>query len=159
MKRAWILFLVVLFLPGTSVLAQSRMDKPNDITLELLGRCFLYSFSYQRMVAPQVGLEAGFSLIGGGGGGESSGVSFLSGGPRFYFMKNNASPCIAGGIVFVSAGTDAGPFDGEASMVYLYVAPGFEFRSGSGFLFRGSINFLIKDGFFVWPGLTLGVTF
>jgi hypothetical protein len=159
MKRAWIFLLVVLLLPETSMLAQSRLDKPNDFTIELLGRCILYCFSYQRMVGPQVGVEVGFSLIGGAGGGESSSVFFLSGGPRFYFTKNNASPCIAGGLVFVSAGTDAGPFEGGGSTVYLYAAPGFEFRSASGFLFRGSVNFLIKDGFFVWPGLTLGVTF
>ena len=159
MKRAWIFFLVVLLLPATSLLAQSRMDKPNDFTIEGLGKCILYSLAYQRMVAPQIGLEVGASLIGAATVGTSATVFFLSAGPRFYFTKNNASPFITGGAVYLSAGTDAGPFEGGGSTVYMYAAPGFEFRSTSGFLFRGSVNILIKSGVFVWPGITLGITF
>ena len=44
-------------------------------------------------------------------------------------------------------------------LVYFYAGPGFEYRASGGFLLRGSVNFLIKDGFFVWPGLTMGIAF
>ena len=160
MKRAWIFLLVALLLPGTSLLAQSRMDKPNDFTIEGLGKCALYSLAYQRMVAPQIGLEVGASMIGGATAGAGAGVFFLSGGPRFYFTKNNASPFITAGAVYISAGSQAGFLEGGGSTVYMYAAPGFEFRSTSGFLFRGSVYLLIWSGaVFVWPGITLGITF
>jgi len=160
MKRASIFILAVLLLPVAGLLAQSRTEKPNDFTLELGGKCILYSMSYQRMIGEMAGLEVGASYIGGATEGTSAGVFFLSGGARLYLTKKDASPCLSAGIVYVSAGTDAGPFGGDStSGVYFYAAPGFEYRMSGGFLFRGSVNFLIKNGFFVWPGLTLGIAF
>jgi hypothetical protein len=157
MNRARVVFLiVVLLLPATSLLAQSRAEKPNDFTLELGGRCIVYSLSYQRFISEQVGLEIGASMLGG----TDVSVIFLSGGARFYLTKKNATPCLAGGIVFVTAGTSAGPFgEDSASGVYFYASPGFEYRTSGGFVFRASVNILIKEGFFVWPGLTLGIAF
>lgn len=104
-------------------------------------------------------LEVGASMIGGSGLDTGASVLFLSGGGRLYLMRKNASPCIGAGIVYVSAMTDAGPFEGAGSGFYLYVTPGFEFRMPGGFVFRGGVNFLIKDGFFVWPGVALGIAF
>jgi hypothetical protein len=155
MNHTRIVFLITVLLPAASLLAQSRAEKPNDFTIELGGRCILYSLSYQRMIGENAGLEFGASMIGG----SEAGVLFLSGGGRFYLTRKSSAPCIAGGIVYVTAGTDAGPFSGETSGVYFYVAPGFEFRSSAGFVFRGAVNFLIHDGFFIWPGLTLGIAF
>lgn len=157
MNQARVVFLIVVLLfPAASRLAQSRAEKPSDFTLELGGRCILYSLSYQRIISEQIGLEIGASMIGGTG----ASVIFLSGGARFYLSKKNAAPCLAGGIVYVTAGTSAGPFgDDSASGVYFYASPGFEYRSSGGFLFRGSVNFLIKEGFFVWPGITVGIAF
>ena len=160
MKRASLVILMVLLLPVASLLAQSRAESPNDFSLELGGKCILYSLSYQRMIGEMVGLEVGASYFGGASEGTNAGIFFLSGGARFYLTKKNASPCLAAGIVYVSAGTDAGPFGGDSeSGVYFYASPGFEYRMSGGFLFRGSVNFLIKNGFFVWPGLTLGIAF
>jgi hypothetical protein len=153
-----VLVIGVLFL-SVGLTAQIRTAKPNDLTFELGGKCVLYSLSYQRMLAPAFGLEVGASYIGGGDGDGSVGVVFVSGGGRAYFMNKNASPYIAGGLVWISAGTDAGPFNGSASTVYFYISPGFEFRSTSAFVFRGGVNFLIKEGFWVWPGLQLGIAF
>lgn len=157
MNRVRIISLiVVLLLPATSLLAQSRAEKPNDFTIELGGRCIIYSLSYQRTLGKQVGLEIGASMLGG----TDASVIFLSGGARFYLGKNNAAPCLAGGIVFITAGTSAGPFSKDStSGVYFYASPGFEYRNPGGFLFRGSVNFLIKEGFFIWPGITLGIAF
>ena len=153
MNRARVVFLIIVFLlPAASLLAQSRAEKPNDFTFELGGRCIVYSLSYQRIISEQVGLEIGASLLGG----TDASVFFLSGGARVYLTKKDASPCLAGGIVYITAGTSAGPFgEDSASGVYFYASPGFEYRTSGGFLFRASVNFLIKEGFFVWPGLTL----
>lgn len=157
MKRVSIVILMVLLLPIAGLLAQSRAEKPNDFTIELGGKSILYSLSYQRMVGEMFGLEIGASFLGGAMDGEGGGIIFLSGGGRFYLMKKNASPTLSGGLVYITAATDAGPLEGSG--VYFYVNPGFEFRQSSGFVVRGGVYFLIKDGFFVWPGIQLGIAF
>ncbi len=134
---------------------ESKKTLPNDISLELLGRCLVYSFSYQRTVTPNFGIELGASLLGGSG----ASVTFFSVGARVYALRSNASPCLSGGVVLVSGSTDSGPFSSSASGSYGYIGPGFEFRSDGGFLFRGSVYFLVHDGFFVWPGLQIGIAF
>ncbi len=160
MKRIHAVILAGLLLLSGGLAAQSRVEKPNDLTLELGGKCLIYSLSYQRMIGRSAGLEVGLSYFGGGDSGGSAGVFFASGGVRFYLMNKNAAPCLSAGVVYFSAGTDAGPFDRESeSLVYLYAGPGFEYRASGGFVLRGSVNFLIKDGFFVWPGLTMGIAF
>ena len=134
---------------------ESKKTLPNDISLELLGRCVLYSFSYQRTITPNFGIELGASLLGGSG----ASVTFFSVGARAYLLKGNASPCIAGGVVIVSGSTDSGPFSSSATGSYGYIGPGFEFRSDGGFLLRGTLYFLVHDGFLVWPGLQIGIAF
>jgi len=157
-RQLTVMSLSVLLCAG-GLMGQVRAEKKNDFSIELGGRCLIYSLSYQRMLSEQFGLEIGASGIGGGSGGDSAAVFFLSGGGRVYFLKKAVSPYIAGGIVYVTAGTTAGPGSDWESGVYYYVSPGFEFRMSGGFLFRGSVNFLIQDGFFVWPGINLGVAF
>lgn len=158
-RSLFVLAVGVLVLSGT-LAAQARVEKPNDFTVELGGKCLLYSLNFNRAIGPSFSLTAGASYFGGATGEESAGVFFASGGARAYLINKDASPFLEGGIVYVSAGTDAGPFgDDSASGVYFYASPGFEFRSVSGFIFRGGVNFLIKDGFFVWPGIHLGIAF
>ncbi len=149
------LMIIALLIPAGNLLAQSRAEKANDFTLELGGRCIAYCLSYQRVIGEHFGLEVGASVIGG----TDASVIFLSGGARVYLTKSAAAPCLSGGIVYITAQTDAGPFDAADSGVYFYGSPGFEYRSSGGFVFRAGITFLIKDGFFVWPSLTLGVAF
>ncbi len=55
-------------LSKNSVLAQSRTTLRDDFGIELLGKAAIYSFSYQRMVTPSVGLHAGFAALGGSAG-------------------------------------------------------------------------------------------
>jgi len=160
MKRMSLVILMVLLLPVAGLLAQSRAEKPNDFTLELGGKCLLYSLSYQRMIGETAGLEAGISYLGLGGGGDTASALCLTGGLRLYLTKKDAAPCFSAGIAYVTAGTGAGMFDESNSFVYFYAGPGFEYRASGGFLFRGSVNLLFSGSFFwVWPGLTLGVTF
>jgi hypothetical protein len=145
--------------PG-AVQAGSRTEAPNDVNIELAGKCLLYSFSYQRMVAEPFGLEVGVSLLGGGSSESSSSILFFSGGGRFYFIPKDSSPFIAGGFVALTASSSSGPFSSSSSSSYGYVGPGFEYRSESGFLLRGSVYALLAGGgFFVWPGVTFGIAF
>jgi len=148
------------FLPENNLLAGSRKDVPNEVNIELGGKCLLYSFSYQRMLTEPFGLEVGVSVLGGGSSGGSSSILFFTGGGKLYFLQGNASPYIGAGFVALTASTGSGPFSSSASESYGYVSPGFEYRSEGGFLFRGSVYALIANGgFFIWPGLTLGIAF
>lgn len=148
------------FLPENSLMAGNRKDLPNEVNLELGGKCLLYSFSYQRMLAEPFGLEVGVSMLGGGSSGNSTSILFFTGGGKFYFIQGNASPYVGGGIVAVTASTGSGPFSSSASGSYGYVGPGFEYRWEGGFLVRGSVYALIAGGgFFVWPGLSVGIAF
>lgn len=157
-RKSFVVLAVALFFSSAALTAQVRTTKPNDFTLELGGKCLLYSLGYQRTLSPNFGLEASISYFGAGSGEDSVGVFFLSGGGRAYFIKKDASPYISGGIVWVSAGTSAGPFSGQSG-VYFYASPGFEYRMEGGFLFRAGVYFLFNDFFFVWPGITLGIAF
>src|SRR3972149_4147828 len=133
--KAFIIGAILFFLlPSGSSRAQVRTDLKNDVTIELLGRCLLYSFSFQHTISPSFGIEGGLSIIGG----SEASVVFFSGGGRVYLSPANAAPCIAGGLVAVTASTGSGPFSSDASTAYLYVGPGFEYRSSAGILFRGT---------------------
>jgi hypothetical protein len=145
----------MMFLSAHSMAQESKSELPNDVSIELLGRCIIYSFSYERMVTHNLGIEMGASLLGGSGGS----VAFLSAGGRLYALRGNASPCISGGIVVVTASTGSGPFSSDNSASYGYIGPGFEYRSLGGFVFRGTVYCLVRDGFFVWPGVQLGIAF
>lgn len=140
---------------SSAIAQESRSELKNDVTIELLGRCLLYSMSYQGLVSHNFGLELGLSILGG----SNSSVTFLTGGGRLYLSRRNAAPCIGFGVVFLTAPSSSGPFGRDNSTSYAYVGPGFEYRSTGGFLFRGTIYFLIRDGFVVWPGAQLGVAF
>jgi hypothetical protein len=150
-----IIALGLMLAPAWSGLAGSKDELPNDVTIELLGRCLIYSFSYQRTITPHFGVEGGMSILGG----SESSILFFSGGVRLYATNRDASPCLTGGFVAVTASTHSGPFSADGSGAYFYIGPGFEYRSSGGFLIRGTLYFLIRDGFFVWPGAQIGVAF
>jgi hypothetical protein len=148
-----------LSIPQEGAIAGSRGTLPNAMDIELAGKCIIYSFSYQRMINEPFGLEFGVSLLGGGSSNSSSTLLFFTGGGKVYFVQKNASPFIGGGLVVLTASTSTGPFDDSSSSSYGYVGPGFEYRSDGGFLIRGMVNVLFSSGFFVWPGLTVGIAF
>src|SRR5512137_1016447 len=139
-RKSLVLLVVALLVSTTALTAQIRKEKPNDFTFELGGHCLLYSANYQRLIHPMFGLEIGASYIGGGSSGDTAGIFFLSGGGRFYLINKNASPYLSAGVVYLSASTDAGPFEGSGSGVYFYASPGFELRMVGGFVFRAGIN-------------------
>ncbi len=144
--------------PGTPAEELNRELLPNDVGIELLGKALLYSFTYQYTASSTFAVDLGFGALGGGAGGDSETILFFPVGAKLYLIPKDGSIYLGGGMVLVTGTTDSGPFDESTS--YGYVGPGFEFRSDSGLLFRGSAYGLINDGgFFIWPGLTVGYAF
>ena len=164
MTKRFIVSLVVfiflaIFLQGEA-LAQSRLEFPNDFGIEIGGKSLVYSFTYQRMLNHHFALEGGISALGGSGSDGNTSVIFFPVGAKAYLLPKNGSPFITGGIVFINASVDSGPFDESASNSYTYAGLGFEFRAEGGFIFRGTAYALINDGnFFIWPGLHVGYAF
>jgi hypothetical protein len=133
--------------------AQTRESLPNDFGAELLGKAALYSFDYQRMVTPGLGLQAGFAAIGS----SDDVVVFFPVGAKLYVLNKNASPFVTGGIVLLTGSIDSGPVE---SATYGFAGVGFEFRSPGGFLFRGTMYGLFAGGeFLIWPGIGIGYAF
>ena len=156
-SRYIIIVTILFFIYSPDGIAQdSRIELQNDVNIELLGRCLIYSFSYQRLINPTIGVEMGMSVIGG----SSSSTEFFTGGCRLYLLQKDATPCISGGIVVLAAPSNSAiSIDDRNSNLYGYVGPGFEYRSSSGFVLRGTVYFIISNGFFVWPGVQVGVAF
>lgn len=133
--------------------AQSRTSLPNDFGIELLGKGAIYSFSYQRMVTPSLGLQASLAVLGG----SDAAIVFIPLGGKLYFVPKDGSPFLTGGIVILTGSGDSGPIEGGA---YGYAGLGFEFRSKGGLLFRGTAYGLFTgEGFIIWPGLHIGYAF
>jgi len=153
-------FLATLLISTAALTAQVRTTKPNDFTIELGGRCWIYSLGYQRAIGSNFALDAAISYFGAGSSGESAGVFFLAGGARYYMLKKDTSPYLSAGIGWASAATSSGPFDESGSSIYFYVSPGFEYRASGGFVFRGGVYLIvIKKSFWIWPGLTFGIAY
>ena len=153
------------FFPEDRILAGGRNDAPNEVDLDLAGKCLLYSLSYQRMLAEPFGLELGVSMLGGGSSEGSSSIIFFTGGGKSYFIQKNASQYIGAGFVAASASTSSGPFGDSSSGSYGYVTPGFEYRSEGGFLVRGGVYALITSERFLrlagvdrWCRVLMGTT-
>lgn len=159
-RKSLVVLVALLLLSAGALTAQVRTSKPNDFTIELGGKCAIYSLGYQRNISPNFALDTSISYIGAGSGSGSAGVFFLTGGARYYMLKKPASPYLSAGIGWMSAGADSGPFENAASTVYGYISPGFEYRAMGGFVFRGGVYLLlVQDTFLVWPGISLGISF
>ncbi len=164
LRTAYTLLVAVAMLCLASAPAASqglvRERLKSDVGIELLGKAVLYSFNYQYTPVKQIGLEVGLGALGGGTGSDNSTIIFVPVGGKFYIIPKDGTLYIAAGGVFLNASTDSGPFGDSNSTTYGYVGLGFEFRSESGLLFRGSAYGLINDGsFFIWPGLGVGYAF
>ncbi len=149
---------VALLLSSAGLMAQVRSARPNDVTVEVGGRCIIYSVSYQRMIGRQFALDVGASILSADDLGQTD--LFLTGGGRYYFWKGGLSPYLGAGIVYVSGSSDAGFFENESSHLYGYATPGLEFRAPGGFVVRGGAYILMGDfGVHLWPALSLGYAF
>jgi hypothetical protein len=166
MRKTWIIAAMVLAGAATSPAdaqgprVTTRSTMKNDVGIELLGKALLYSFGYQRMVSPSIGLEVGLGGFGGGGSGADEAILFIPAAAKFYLIPKDGSLYLTAGGVFVTGTTDSGPFGDNATDAYGLAGLGFEFRSQGGFTFRASAYSLFGGGgWAIWPGFSFGYAF
>jgi len=154
-KTSQIILLIsaALLFPLITLAQESKAHLYNDASLEGLGKNFLYSFMYQRLLSQHFGVELGFSLLPRG----RSSVLLLSGGARLYILKSDASPYLNAGIVVVTENKVFKPFDNEP--LFAYAGPGFEYRFSGGLILRAMVYFFIGVTPYIWPGSQIGVAF
>ncbi len=149
-------FLIVVL--GMSLLslqseAQSRDSLRSDFGIELLGKGLIYTFSYQHMVTSNVGIHGSLEALGG----SDALVVAIPVGANLYFVNKDGSPFVTAGLSLLTGSVDVGDVD---SALYGFGGLGFEYRSMSGFVFRGTAYALVYSGeFLIWPGLHVGYAF
>jgi hypothetical protein len=164
-----LLWPALVVLTSDGAIAGTKSDRPNDFSLEILGRSLLYSLTYQHTIGERLGIEGAASIVNGFHGRT---VSLFSGGVKGYLKKSDAAPYIGIGVVTVSPSTrslDTGAYLRSLNAKsYFYLAPGFEYRSEGGFLLRGTVYVLFgsgnsfaasNSGIVVWPGVQIGFAF
>jgi hypothetical protein len=146
-----------------------RVTHPNAVSLELLGRGMLYSFTYDRVVNDD--------LVAGVGIGSTAlrtlddqdadvRTGLIPIYVNYYFMREGGSPFATLGANIVTNSSAANQLKSTYSgmefgtrAVQVTFGAGYESRSDAGFLFRVSVYGIYAKTVSPWAGLTLGYCF
>ena len=155
-----IVFTMAVSLFSTRLQAQSVQGPPRNLVgVELLGRGFLYSFNYERLLTDRIGAGGGVAywrLF------QKSATlmvpTYLSWTP----VGRTHSPYLAAGVTVATSKTwEFAPFNTRYdSSVFGAVTAGYQYRSERGIVIRPTVSRIVidgDDGF--WPGITLGIVF
>jgi len=137
----------------TSASAQVRVERPNLVGGELLGRGIVLTANYERFFTNQFGIGAGFMGIGASDG-------FVGIVPLYASLALGDIHAF-----YVGAGTsilfgDGSIDDDFTSEALATVSFGYQYQSYGGFFVRPLFTFLFNEGdFLLWPGITIGGSF
>lgn len=131
----------------------------NAMSLELLGRGFLYSFNYDYMVNNDLAVGAGVShySVSSGDSNASAWIVpvyanyYLTSGKGRFFATGGANLMFASG----SIGDDSKV---SGSGIAGVIGGGYEYRADNGFLFRAAPYVFVGKASGAWLGLSLGYT-
>lgn len=134
------------------------MQRPNTISLELLGRGGLYSLNYDRTLSDKVAVGAGISRYNISAGGASAGAWMLPFYANYYFGKSNHRAFVSAGPTLILASGDMGDGSGlvTGSGLAGTLGGGYEYRADNGFLFRAAPYVFVGNAKGVWIGLSAG---
>lgn len=136
--------------------------RPNAVVLELLGKAGLYSFAYDRMLTNMFAVGAGLSYFSASSGGADASIFVIPLYGSVYFFEGNSRFFITGGFDIISvSGRSSGDITFSGSGVAPFIAPGFEYRADSGFVFRATLPYILLGKFndSIWFGLSFGYAF
>lgn len=140
------------------------LQRPNAISLELLGRAFGYSLNYDRSVSKHFGLGAGFEYLSASDGFMNVTIIMVPLYANYYFSPNNSRFFLTSGfdLAFVKASVTL-LTDTSVSASTMGIAPfiggGYEYRADGGFLFRVAPYVFVGKVIRIWLGLSFGVAF
>jgi hypothetical protein len=166
MLRSW-LAIASFFAFVTPALADIEMERPNTVSLELLGRGLLYSLDYDRQITKEIAVGGGLSAWSVGAT-TDNGTTYAAASvvivplylDYYLYSRNGNRWYVTGGVDFVSARFDGGGWKFSNSGLALTGGGGYEYRADNGFLFRGALYLLVGGGdVHIWPGLSAGFTF
>lgn len=146
----------------------TRPTNPNAISLEILGKAFLYSVNYDRALSDDffAGLGIG-SVTLDNADGSSSGrsavmVPIYAG---YYFIRDKGSPYVEIGAEAVPSNgvqglkTSMGGMQFPSNPVLPFFGAGWETRTDSGFLFRVTGYGILGQSVTPWFGGSFGYAF
>jgi hypothetical protein len=140
--------------------ANENMDskelRKNAMSLELLGRGFLYSFNYDRMLTDNVAVGAGISHYSIGSGDVSAGAWIIPLYGNYYLGSGNGRFFATGGANVILASAGAGDDRVSGSGLAGVLGGGWEYRADNGFLFRASPYVFVGKASGAWLGISVG---
>jgi hypothetical protein len=147
----------------------TRPTNPNALSVEVLGKTFLYTVQYDRAVTDDVFAGVGIGSVSlndlnGNDAGTSAVLVPVYAG--YYFLRDQGSPFVIAGASLVTnhsetsgKQTSLAGLEMGSNQVLPFFGAGYEVRTDSGFLFRvtgyGEVGKSVKP----WGGATFGYAF
>jgi hypothetical protein len=148
-------------------------ERPNALSLELLGRAGLYSIDYDYSVSDSVGVGVGLSYLAistttthtnpnfSYQNSGSASLIFVPLYANYYFSPNNHRGFLSAGaeLVFGTATFNSNSYSGAGALAVL--GGGYEYRGDGGFLFRAAPYLFVglSGGVAISAGLSVGTAF
>lgn len=137
-------------------------ERPNVLSIELLGRALVYSLDYDRAISSHVTLGLGISSWQASAwwNNYTATVTVVPVYLNFYFSESPSRGYLTGGADWISvtqSGNNSNVFNNNG--VAAVFGGGYESRSNEGFIFRASIYVIAGQSISVQPALSLGYAF
>jgi hypothetical protein len=135
-------------------------DRPNALSIELLGRGLLYSFNYDRSLSEHFALGVGIAAYSASSNGSSASAVIIPVYGNYYFSPGPHRGFVTAGVDIVSVSANLSGNTIGAGGAAPIIGGGYEYRGEGGFLFRFPAYILIGNGqSTVTIGLGFGFTF
>lgn len=170
MKKVTVLIALLLSVSSAeSFAANVRVTNPSAVSVEVLGRGFLYSVGFDQVMSEDfaAGASIGRTPLNTTGGVDTgSAVTVLPLYFNYYFMREQGSLFATGGLTIITdANTAKGKVSSSGSVEFNSnvfvpnVGVGYENRAENGFMFRIAGYVMSAAKIYPWVGVTFGYSF
>jgi len=131
----------------------------NAMSLELLGRGFLYSFNYDYMLTGDLAVGAGLSHYSVSSGDSNASALIVPVYANYYLTSGKGRFFATGGAnLMFASGSFGEDSKVSGSGIAGVIGGGYEYRADNGFLFRAAPYVFVGKASGAWLGLSLGYT-